>query len=58
MPEGDPMMNAFEGEIKMVSQALRTGNSAEILGCDLARDAIAICQAQTKSLLTGKSLRL
>lgn len=58
MAAGDPMMNAFEGEIKMVSQAVRTGKGAEILGCDLARDAIAICQAQTKSLLAGKSLRL
>jgi predicted dehydrogenase len=58
MPAGDPMMNAFEAEIKAVSKAVRSGAGAEMLEGALARDAIAICQAETKSLISGKPVRL
>ncbi len=58
MPAGDPMMNAFEAELQAVCKAVRTGKGVEMLACNLARDAIAICQAETKSLSTGKSVRL
>ena len=58
MPDGDPMMNAFEAELKAVALSITTGNQNNVLGGDLARDAIAICQAQTKSLLQGKTTSL
>lgn len=58
MPDGDPMMNAFQAELKAVVQAVNTGKKNAVLGADLARDAIAICQAQTRSLLQGKMVSL
>ena len=58
MPDGDPMMNAFEAELKAVARSITTGNQNNVLGGDLAGDAIAICQAQTKSLLQGKTTAL
>ncbi len=58
MPEGDPMMNAFQAELKAIVQAVNTGKKNKVLGADLARDAIAICQAQTKSLRQGKMISL
>ena len=58
MPDGDPMMNAFKAELKAVARSVTTGDKNNVLGGDLARDAIAICQAQTKSLLQGKTTSL
>ena len=58
MPEGDPMMNAFQAELKAVAQSVTSGKKNKVLGADLARDAIAICQAQTKSLLQDKTASL
>ena len=58
MPEGDPMMNAFKAELTTVTQSITTGKKNNVLGADLARDAIAICRAETKSLLQGKTTLL
>ena len=52
------MMNAFQAELKAIVQAVNTGKKNKVLGADLARDAIAICQAQTKSLRQGKMVSL
>jgi len=54
---GDPM-DAFFAELSQVVRSVRTGQADEVLGGELARDAIAICQAQTQSLRTGKPVRL
>lgn len=54
---GDPM-DAFATEIKQVVTSAKKQQDSDILGCELARDAIAICQAQTKSLYSGRPVRL
>lgn len=54
---GDPM-DAFETELKQVVKAVRSGDGSDILGCDLARDAVTVCQRQTESLLKGRSVRV
>jgi len=56
MPDGDPM-NAFKAEIQEVGRSLRENRPSEILGADLAQDAIQICQKQTASLLRGKPVK-
>ncbi len=52
MPIGDDVAG-FEAELREVQQALKSGVSSRILGCDLARDAIELCYRQTASLVTG-----
>ena len=46
---GDPV-NAFVNEIQTVVDSVRENKPSEILGGELARDAIAICHAQAKSV--------
>jgi predicted dehydrogenase len=58
MPAGDPMMNAFQAELKAVTESVRAGKKHPLLGGDFARDAIAICQAETKSLLQKKTITI
>ena len=57
LSDGDPM-NAFAAELKEVSRSLSTGKPSEILGAELALDAIEMCHAQSKSLATSKAVRL
>ena len=54
---GDPM-DAFAAELKEVVRCLRSGDESPILGADLARDAIELCNAQTKSLRSGKRVKV
>ncbi|MEQ8849827.1 Gfo/Idh/MocA family oxidoreductase [Botrimarina sp.] len=54
---GDPM-DAFAGELKEVLRCVRAGEQSPVLGAELARDAISICQAQSRSLQTGKRVRV
>lgn len=49
---GDPLL-AFAAEIKEVVNSLRTGNPSPVLGGDLARDAVILCQKQTESVKKG-----
>ena len=53
----DPL-NAFGNEISAVVDAVRTGKPSEILNGDLARDAIAICHAQSKSIQQQRQVRI
>ncbi len=55
--DGDPL-NAFEAEIKAVKAGLASGNPSPILSGDLARDAITLCHKQTRSVRTGKPVRV
>lgn len=54
---GDPM-DAFESELREVVRCLRAGEPSAVLGAELARDAIELCQAQAKSLASGKRVAL
>ena len=54
---GDPV-DAFQGEIKEVVRAVRTGKPSPILNGDLARDAIVLCHKQTESVRKGKAVRV
>jgi predicted dehydrogenase len=57
MAGGDPM-DAFEAELREVVRCLRSGEPSAVLGAELARDAIELCQAQAKSLASGKRVAL
>lgn len=48
--EGDPMLVAFEHEIKEVVRCVRKNTPSTILGADLARDAILLCHKQAESV--------
>ncbi len=52
-PPGGPLA-AFEAEIAEVARSLSTGKISPLLSGDLARDAIALCEAQHESITTGK----
>jgi predicted dehydrogenase len=58
LPTGDPMLAAFEAEIKEVVRSLQSGTPSAILGADLARDAIVLCHKQTQSVRSGKTVRV
>src|SRR5437899_12923144 len=44
---GDPLAG-FVAELKEVVKSIRTGQPSPILGGDLARDAVLLCQKQTQ----------
>lgn len=54
---GDPM-DAFAAELREVVRCLRADEESSVLGAGLARDAIQLCTAQTRSLKTGKRVRI
>lgn len=54
---GDPM-DAFAAELKEVTRSFSSGKPCETLGSQLALDAVEMCLAQSKSLATGRSVRL
>jgi len=55
---GGDSIAGFVAEIKEVVQSLKSGQPSPILGGDLARDALRLCQAQTTSVKTGKPVKL
>lgn len=58
LPEGDPMLAAFESEIKEVAKCIASGTPSAYLSGDLARDAIVLCHKQQQSLKSGKPVRV
>jgi len=58
LPSGDPMLAAFEAEIKEVVAAIRSGTPSAILNAQLARDAIVLCHKQTQSVRSGKAVKV
>ena len=54
LPEGDPMLAAFEAEIKEVAACVKGGKSSKLLGGELARDAVVLCHKQSESVRKGK----
>lgn len=53
----DPMV-AFEAEMKEVARSVRTGEASPVLGGQLARDAVILCEKETRSLLTGRIVKV
>jgi len=53
----DPV-RAFELELKEVVRAIRTARPSQILGGDLACDAVTLCHKETQSLRTGRIVKL
>lgn len=54
---GDPT-EAFVGEIKELTTAIKTGKPSSILDGSLAEDAVVLCQQQTKSVQTRKTVKV
>ncbi|MEN0111490.1 MAG: Gfo/Idh/MocA family oxidoreductase, partial [Planctomycetota bacterium] len=54
---GDPM-DAFAAELRDVVRAFRTGDAPDALGAELARDAIELCDRQSKSLSVGRRVKV
>ncbi len=58
LPAGDPMLAAFEYEIQEVARSIKSTGPSEILGGELARDAIVLCHKQTQAVKSGKSVKI
>jgi predicted dehydrogenase len=58
LPAGDPMLTAFEAEIKEVAQSLKSGQPSALLSGGLARDAIVLCHKQTQAVRSGKTVKV
>src|SRR5262245_27229054 len=58
MPPGDPMLSAFDAEIKEVAQSITSGRSSSLLSGALARDAIVLCHKQTQAVTSGKTVKV
>ncbi|TWU00248.1 Glucose--fructose oxidoreductase precursor [Botrimarina colliarenosi] len=55
---GDDPMDAFKAELREVVRCLQSDEPSPVLGAELARDAIQLCQAQSKSLATGRRVKV
>jgi predicted dehydrogenase len=58
MPPGDPMLLAFDAEIKEVVQSIKRGEPSSLLSGALARDAIVLCHKQAQAVASGKTTRI
>ena len=54
---GDPV-DAFAAELREVVRSFRTGQPSEILGGDLACDALVLCHKQTQSVVSGRPAKI
>lgn len=54
---GDPM-DAFRAELQEVLRSATANRSSDILGSELASDAIRLCQLESTSLTTGRPVRV
>lgn len=55
---GDPMLTAFEHEIKELVTCLKKDQPSALLGADLARDAIVLCHKQTDAVKKGTIVKI
>ncbi|QDU31862.1 Glucose--fructose oxidoreductase precursor [Anatilimnocola aggregata] len=58
LPAGDPMLTAFEAEIKEVATCLKNNKPSAILGGELARDAIVLALKQQESVKKRKPVKV
>jgi predicted dehydrogenase len=55
---GDPMLTAFEHEIKELATCLKKDQPSALLGAGLARDAIVLCHKQTEAVKKGTIVKI
>ncbi|HTN74326.1 MAG TPA: Gfo/Idh/MocA family oxidoreductase [Pirellulaceae bacterium] len=55
---GDPMLTAFEHEIKEVVTCLKQSKPSQLLGAELARDAIVLCHKQSDAVKKGAMVKI
>jgi predicted dehydrogenase len=58
LPPGDPMLAAFEAEVKEVVSCLKSNQPSALLGGDLARDAIVLALKQQESVKKRKPVKV
>jgi predicted dehydrogenase len=58
LPPGDPMLSAFDAEIKEVARSIHSAQPSTLLSGDLARDAIILCHKQTQAVRSGKPVKV
>jgi len=58
LPPGDPMLSAFDAEVKEVVQSVTRGQPSSVLSGSLARDAIVLCHKQTQAVKSGKTVTI
>jgi predicted dehydrogenase len=58
MPPGDPMLSAFDAEMKEVARSIKSGQPSALLSGALARDAIVLCHKQTQAVKSGKTVKI
>lgn len=58
LPPGDPMLSAFDAEIKEVAQSVSSGKPSPLLSGALARDAIVLCHKQTQAVKSAKTVKV
>jgi predicted dehydrogenase len=58
MPEGDPMLLAFDAEIPEVVKSAASNKPSALLSGSLARDAIVLCYKQTEAVKRGKTVKV
>jgi predicted dehydrogenase len=56
LPGGDPI-DAFAEELREVARCVSKRTPSQILGAELAQDAMHICEKQSQSLLRGKPMK-
>lgn len=49
LPAGDDLAG-FEAELREMKRSIESGKASDILGCQLARDAIELCQMQSEAI--------
>ncbi len=57
LPSGDSIAG-FVGELREVCRSINSGQDSEILGGELARDALLLCHKQTQSVASGRIVRV
>jgi predicted dehydrogenase len=57
LPVGDDI-TAFAAELSEMTRAVENGSPSPLLGSDLARDALVLCQKQTQSVKNGRQVKL
>ncbi len=57
LSEGDSIAG-FVSELREVCRAINSGSDSEILGGELARDALLLCHRQTQSVASGRIVKI
>jgi predicted dehydrogenase len=57
MGSGDPI-DSFAAELTEAAEAVAARRPSEILNGELARDALALCECQTRSLTSGSTVQI